>query len=298
VGRTTNKQRREQQSVSARERAAAARIEQKRAEQRKRATTILGSVVAVAVVIAVIAFLVLRSSGGGGTSTASGNRAVASAAVVHDVSAVPASTLSTVGAGPVTTFPAKVSGQPPLVSGGKPEMLFIGAEFCPYCAAERWSMGVALSRFGTFNGYDTVSSSSTDVDPSTPSLDFDKYKFTSKYLTFTAVENEDRNHNTLQNTTAAQTATWIKVGGSQSYPFVDFGNKYSITGPSFDPGILKGLTQAQIGSQLANPKSSASQAINGAANVITAAICGMTNNQPSTVCSSSTITGLQSKING
>jgi thiol-disulfide isomerase/thioredoxin len=296
VGRTTNKQRREQQSVSARERAAAARAEQKRIEQRKRAMTIIGAVVGVAVLVAVIAIVAITHKSSK-TNTVSGNRAVATAAVVHDVSAVPVSTLNTVGVGPVVTYPAKVTGQPALTSGGKPEMLFIGAEFCPYCAAERWSMGVALSRFGTFNGYDTVSSSATDVDPSTPSLDFDKYKYSSKYLTFTAVENEDRNQKPLQNTTAAQNATWLKVGGSQSFPFVDFGNKFKITGPSFDPAILKGLSQAQIGSQLANPKSKASQAINGAANVITAAICGMTNNQPSTVCTS-TITSLQSKFSG
>jgi hypothetical protein len=297
VGRTTNKRRREQQSVSAREKAALARAEQKRAEQRKRAMAIIAAVVGVAVLIAVIAVVAITHKSSS-TNTASGNRAVATAGVVHSVSAVPASTLDAVGAGPVKAFPAKVAGQPPLVSGGKPEMLFIGAEFCPFCAAERWSIGVALSRFGAFNGYDTVSSSASDVDPNTPSLDFDKYKFSSKYLTFTAVENEDRNQKPYQNTTAAQTATWIKVGGSQSYPFVDFGNKYKITGPSFDPAILKGLTQTQIASQLADPKSKVSQAVNGAANVITAAICGMTNNQPATVCSSSTITGLQGKLNG
>jgi hypothetical protein len=297
VGRSTNKQRREQQSNSARERAAAARAEQKRAEQRRRAMTIIGSVVGVAVLVAVIAIVAITHKSSK-TNTASGNRAVATAALVHDVSAVPASTLDTVGEGSITTFPSQVTGQPPLTSGGKPEMLFIGAEFCPYCAAERWSMGVALSRFGTLSGFDTVSSSASDVDPSTRSLDFDKYKYSSKYLTFTAVENEDRNHQPLQNTSTAQTATWIKVGGSQSYPFVDFGNKYKITGPSFDPAILKGLSQAQIASQLTNPKSKAAQAINGAANAITAAICGMTNNQPSTVCSSTTITALQSKLNG
>jgi hypothetical protein len=297
VGRTTNKQRRVQQSVSARERAAVARAEQKRAEQRKRAMTIIGAVVGVAVLVAVVAIVALTHKSSK-TNTASGNRAVATAAVVHDVSAVPVSTLNAVGAGPVVSYPARVTGQPPLIAGGRPEMLFIGAEFCPYCAAERWSMGVALSRFGTINGYDTVSSSATDVDPSTRSLDFDKYKYSSKYLTFTAVENEDRNHNPLQKTTSAQTATWVKVGGSQSYPFLDFGNKYKITGPSFDPALLKGLSQAQIASQLANSKSKVSQAINGAANVITAAICGMTNNEPATVCSSSTITTLASRFSG
>jgi hypothetical protein len=298
VGRTTNKQRREQQSVTARERAAAARAEQKRLEQRKRATVIIGSVVGVAVLVAVIAVVAITHKSSPKTGTASGNRAVATAAVVKAVSTVPVSTLNTVGAGAGITPPAPITGEPPLISGGKPEMLFIGAEFCPYCAAERWSMGVALSRFGTFNGYDTVSSSSTDVDPSTPSLDFDKYKFTSKYLAFTAVENEDRDQKPLQKTTAAQTALWTKIDGSPSFPFVDFGNKYKITGPSFDPAILKGMTQAQIASQLTDPTSKAAQAINGAANYITAAICGMTGNKPATVCSSTTITKLQSTING
>ena len=33
-----------------------------------------------------------------------------------------------------------------LTSDGKPQMLYIGAEFCPYCAAMRWSMAVALSK--------------------------------------------------------------------------------------------------------------------------------------------------------
>ena len=50
-----------------------------------------------------------------------------------------------------TSAPTTITGAP-LTSGGKPEMLYIGAEYCPYCAAERWAMIVALSRFGTFSG--------------------------------------------------------------------------------------------------------------------------------------------------
>lgn len=253
--------------------------------------TIIGSVLGIAALVVVIAVVAITHKSG---SDPAGNRAVASPAVVRAVSSVPSATLASVGAGPVTTFPSKVSGQPPLTSGGKPEMLFIGAEFCPYCAAERWPMAVALSRFGTLNGYDTVSSSASDVDPKTPSLDFYRYHYASKYLTFKAVENEDRNHKTLQPTTAAQDALWVKVEGSASYPFVDFGNKYAITGPSYDPATLKGLTQAQIASQLSSPTSKVSKAVNGAANVITAAICGMTNNQPAKVCA--TVIPIQAKF--
>ena len=49
------------------------------------------------------------------------------------------------GVSPLTA----TTGQPALTSGGKPEILYVGAEYCPYCAAERWAMVVALSRFGT-----------------------------------------------------------------------------------------------------------------------------------------------------
>lgn len=40
---------------------------------------------------------------------------------------------------------------PALTAAGKPDLRYIGAEFCPICAAERWAMYVALSKFGTFS---------------------------------------------------------------------------------------------------------------------------------------------------
>ena len=68
-------------------------------------------------------------------------------------SSVPASTLDAVGSGSVNSYnpaPVKSISGAPLTQDSKPEMLYIGAEFCPYCAALRWSMAVALSRFGSF----------------------------------------------------------------------------------------------------------------------------------------------------
>ena len=101
--------------------------------------------------------------------------------------ACPLRVLEKVGAGSVTSPPSAISGTP-LTAGGKPEMLYIGAEYCPYCAFERWGMIVALSRFGSFSGLSTVHSSSTDQFPNTPTWTFYKSSYTSKYLTFTTVE--------------------------------------------------------------------------------------------------------------
>ena len=46
-----------------------------------------------------------------------------------------------------------------LTLNNKPEILYIGAEYCPFCAAERWSMIIALSRFGTFSNLHFMTSS-------------------------------------------------------------------------------------------------------------------------------------------
>ena len=89
--------------------------------------------------------------------------------MIKDATTVPAATLNAVGAGKayaksVTT----VSSAPPLTSGGKPSVLYIGAEYCPYCATERWAMVAALSRFGTFSGLRGIKSAATDAYPNTP----------------------------------------------------------------------------------------------------------------------------------
>jgi hypothetical protein len=295
VGRTTNKQRRDQQAATARARAAAARAEQQRQEQRRRAMTIIGSVVAVAVVVVVIAVVAITHKSS--TNTAAGDRAVASPAVVKAVSSVPSATLSKVGAGSVTAFPSAVSGQPPLTSGGKPEMLFIGAEFCPFCAAERWPMIQALSRFGTFSNLSEISSSSTDTDPNTPTFSFYKSSYTSKYLTFRAVEDETRSGGSLENPTDAEGKLWVKyTGNPPGFPFIDYGGKFVQTSQSYDPTILSGLNQTQVAAQLNDPTSTIAKAIDGGANMTTATICTMIENKDTKVCLQPTITNLQRQI--
>jgi hypothetical protein len=292
MGRESNKKRRANNAANAREKAAAARAEQMRAEQRQRAWKVLTSVVVVLVVVGVIAIVALNHKG---KSDPSGNRVAASPIVIKDVTSVSDATLTKVGAGTVTTEPAPVSSQPPLTSGGKPEMLYIGAEFCPYCAVERWSLAIALSKFGTLSNVGEVRSATDDGNFA--SLDFRKTSYTSKYLTFTPIENEDRNSKPLEPVTAAQKALWTKLSnGSPGFPFISFGNKLAFTSAPLDPSVLGTLNQAQIAAQLDDPTSKVAQTVNGGANVDIAAICEMTSNQASAVCSTPLIKTLQSKI--
>jgi len=283
-------------NLSARARIAEQQAAARKAEQRRRLYAVTGSVVGVLVIIAAIfivkSFQTHAKQGGTGSLTSS---------TFKGVTTVPAATLNSVGAGPLpaTGLPIKGITDNVLTSSGKPDMLYIGAEFCPYCAAMRWSMAVALSRFGTFGPFKGIHSSSTDVDPNTATLTFKNQKYSSKYLTFTPIENEDVNHKALQNPTSAQKALWAKydsANGGLGYPFIDFGGKVVLTGPLYNPAVLKGLTWSQISNQLSNPNSTVSKNVLGAANYVTAAICKMTNDTPSTVCKAGAIPAIESKL--
>jgi len=220
------------------------------------------------------------------------------------------------GGGQVTAKPITLNGGTPLTSGGKPEVLYMGAEYCPYCAAERWSMIVALSRFGTFSGLATTHSASknghgqAEVYPNTSTWTFANAKYTSNYLTFTPVEMQTNipdsstgGYTNLQTPTSEQQALmnkwnappYVPSGYQGSIPFIDFGNKYMISGASYNPQVLAGKTWAQISAALHNPSSQIAQAVNGTANYITAAICKLTGNQPATACTS-VVQSLQAKI--
>jgi thiol-disulfide isomerase/thioredoxin len=286
---------------NAREKIAAQRAAARRAEIRRRAFITAGSVIAVIAIV--VAFVVIKVSTSNNSSSSSGSGGVTGtalpASVTKNITSVPASTLNTVGLGSVPSYMTSAEGGAPpiskvsntaLTSGGKPEMLYIGAEFCPYCGAMRWGMAIALSRFGTFTTpLRGIHSSSTDVDPSTPTLTFYKAKYSSKYLTFTPVENETVSEAPLQKTTAAQQALWVKydydtADKSTGYPFIDFGNQYIIKLPTYDPGVLAKMSWAQVAAALHDPSSPAAQGADGTANLITAAICKMTKGQPGNVC--------------
>lgn len=65
------------------------------------------------------------------------------------------------------------------------------------------------------------------------------------------MENEKVDHSPLQATTRQQQALWNKYNPN-SYPFIDFGNKYVITGPIYDPQVLQGKTWPQVAAALHN----------------------------------------------
>lgn len=311
---------RTKQDFSRREKIAAQREAERRQERRNR-LLIAGSAIAVVVIIVVVFVVVKTNSKGGSTASSSGPAAPTGAAlssVTSKLTGVPTATTDAVGSGgsQVTGKPQTVNGQAALTASGKPEMLYVGAEYCPYCAAERWSMILALSRFGTFSNLTPIHSAakngagSAEVYPNTPTFTFYGSSYTSQYLTFSPVEvNTNKGdpstggYTTLQTMTSEQNSVFTKLdappyvpsGDNGSFPFVDFGNKYIIAGASYSPQILAGLSWSQIAADLTKPSSPVAQGIDGTANYITAAICKLTNDQPATACTS-TVQGLQSQL--
>jgi thiol-disulfide isomerase/thioredoxin len=278
-------------SQSARARIAAQQAQQRKAEKRRRMLIIGGVTV---VLLAVIGIIIGVSLSAGKTKQAAASSGPLPASVQADLK-VPVSTLTKIGIGSSLPSAIKPATGPALTLGGKPEMLYIGAEWCPYCAAERWAMAVALNRFGTFSPLRGIHSSSTDIYPNTATLTFHQVSYTSNYLVFTPVENQDVNHNLLQKTTPAQQAIWNKYDPSNGYPFIDIGNRF-IAGTTYNPQVLHGLTWSQIAADLHNPSSPVAQGVNGSANIFTAAICRITGNAPANVCTAAPVKTLEGQI--
>jgi thiol-disulfide isomerase/thioredoxin len=288
------------------------RLEGRQRNQRKRIKSnrspwiIVGGVlVIVAVIIGIFLYLSHQSS-----SVTTGTTP-ASTTVLQAVTHVDPKVLAAVGAGGVQNTPKALHGQPPLMGPtGRPEFFYYGAEWCPYCAAQRWAMVVALSRFGTFGHLDQTTSSSSDVYPNTPTLTFYHGSYSSSYIDFVPVEFESNQQDSSGNYTALQTPTaeqqklvdtydsppYVSSDAQGGIPFIDIANQYIVPGPGYSPQVLSGLKWQDIANDLSNPASPVTQGIVGTANYLTAAICITTNQQPASVCTAAPIPQIEQSL--
>lgn len=269
----------------------------RRAEVRRRGLIASGVVAVVAVVVVVIAVAAGRTPAPGKSGPAVGNPSLA-----RDVTSVPPATLNAVGKGTAAGL-RPLTGASELMQDGKPEVLYMGGEFCPFCAAERWAIAAAVSRFGTLSGLQFIHSSPTDVFASTPTLTFEKASYASSYVSFVPVEwygeaddpTTPFGHVYLQHPTTQEQALFSKYA-SGSIPFLDVANRYVLPNTSYSPEALSGLTWAQVVADMHNPHSAVAKDIDGAVNIISAAICRVTAGQPGGVCQSAGVTAAASSL--
>ncbi|HWE70864.1 MAG TPA: DUF929 family protein [Acidimicrobiales bacterium] len=258
------------------------------------------------VIVVVVVLVIVKATGGGSTAATYTPVTPAPASIVSDVTTIPASVYDTVGVNIPSVAqpnpPIVLSNQPALTIDGKtPAMFYYGAEYCPYCAAERWAMTAALSRFGTWTNLDVTASSHTDVAPATPTFSYRNATYTSQYLTFFPVEqytnipsgsgytilkNADKSEQAVINKYSTSTYIPGATAGQVGFPFIDIGNVALISGATYSPLMLAGLSHNDIASHLNDPTNSVTQSIVGTANYISAAICASTKQQPTAVCTS------------
>jgi len=275
------------------------------AATRRPATSLLTWGTVALVLVIVVVLVVIKMTGGQPSSTPSAavTPTPAPSSVVKAVTTIPESVYDAVGvdsADATLTPPTVLHGQHRLTFGGKPELVFVGNEFCPYCAAERWAVVAALSRFGTFgDSLYATQSGSNEAFPSTPTFTFDGTHYRSKYLAATLVEHygdqkngEGTAYAVLEPLTSGEKGLIARYdrqtpgapGGV--VPFVDVANAAVVAGGQFSPSILQELSVNEIATGLTDPNDPATQAIVASANYLSAVICQVDGQLPAGVCSS------------
>jgi hypothetical protein len=265
----------------------------------------LGLIVLAVILLAVL--IVIRDNGGQSPTATAETFTPAPSSLVDPLTRLPASTIDAVGvtsaAGAIT--PPTPTRSPSLWQGSThgvvalPVVFFYGSEFSPYAAAERWSLIVALSRFGSFgsNSLGLMQSSSTTAFADTATFTFSNTTYRSIWLNLQTVERYSTlnptgaTYSTLQAPSAREAASVATYDGSgPTFPLLDIANHYVLVGSGFSPSILAGLSQSQIVTDLGYPTNPVTQAVVSSANEITAAICSVTGQRPTAACSAHGVT--------
>lgn len=177
-----------------------------------------------------------------------------------------------------------------------PAVLYVGAGFCPYCAALRWPLVLSLARFGSFTDLKYMRSSSSDAYPDTATFSFQGASYQSQYVLLQAVELSDRNGKRLDTLSPAQQALFTKFDTKPytpytgSIPFLYIGGQYLETGSPLSPKLFKGMDWDAVNAAFKDASTPLAQELMNTTNIYTAAICRLTADQPSKVCKAPAVT--------
>lgn len=282
---------------AATERIAAARAAQAKANRRRNVMVAGGSTLAVVLVVGLIVAV--------GLSTKKKLTATAVVAAPASVSsAITAAATSTLtGVPDITTGvagpPTHLTGAPLTSAAGLPQVLYVGAEYCPNCAATRWPLAIALSRFGAFSNLKTLTSSEGSI----PTLSFRGSSYTSKYIDFDGKEQVDGANKPLETLSATENSLFNNFGGSPSgstpgYPFIDFGGIFKQNGTSIDTAAFNGMTPETVAASLGNDTAKPGSMIKASADVFTAIICQMDAGKPANVCTAAGVVAATAALAG
>jgi thiol-disulfide isomerase/thioredoxin len=233
----------------------------------------------VALVIAAAVAIFLTRGGDSGTATASeGQTTPAGEAAGASIPQAAALALGQV---------RKVSDQP-IYDQGKPSVFFMGAEWCPFCASERWALVEATSRFGTWSGLKELRSRPGQGNfPSLPTYDLTGATYKSDLIALRHIEVATVDGDPLQKVGPFEEGLVNEYDKAGSIPFLFLGGpggRYTAD-LAYSPALLEGQSFAALRQDVAaGAPTEAAEAIAGEADAITALICRLDGGQPASVC--------------
>jgi hypothetical protein len=158
-------------------------------------------------------------------------------------------------------------------------ILFIGAEACPYCAAESWSIVYSLSSFGSWSGLTDIISNSTDKIPNVPGYGFASSSLRSSNISFWEDELTTSSWNqTLQTLNASDASLFKRYDPQGAIPFLLVGGMYLHIGSGVSPSLISGMDWSQCYRE-AESKDQFSGEVNAEANNISSVISYLLDNR-------------------
>jgi hypothetical protein len=188
----------------------------------------------------------------------------------------------------------------PLLDGGKPLVFFMGAQWCPFCAAERWALVKATSRFGEWSGLgELLSRSGQDYFPRLATYDLSRATYTSDDISLRHKEVATVDGDSLQKLGSFEERLVDeddKLGGVPFLLAAGPGGRYTVD-LGYSPGLIEGQTFAELRKAVATgAPTPAVEAIDAQADAITALICKLDGRQPTNVCTKGSIPGLEGEL--
>lgn len=260
-------------------------------------------------VVALAVVGVLNALGRGGSSpAASSAKSTASKdnrTLLGVLTGLDPAVVRAIGGGGISGTLAKVPDAPALVGASHhPQVVFLSTEGCGPCAAQRWSMVIALSRFGTVKNVLLGLSSSAEATGPLATFSFRNLEYQSSYLDLVAVETTDANGAPLASLSPGDQQVvdrydappYVPEALRGGVPWLDVANRFVMAGSGYPAATIKGLNWSDIAGRLGNSGDPVARAVIGNANWITAAICATTGMTPASVCQAAPIQDLVQRL--
>lgn len=189
-----------------------------------------------------------------------------------------------------------VTDQPLKRQSGKSLVYFMGAGFCPFCAAERWAIVKALERFGKWEGVVEDKSAGHDEKYlNVPTFNLARAKYSSDAVEFAGKETADRNFEPLQELDDKDYEILDMYNPDQMIPFLLVDGQYMQAGAGFSPELIQNMSHNAVREELAKPGSQINRAIQAEIDNITALLCKSTGGKGG-ACNTESVKTLTAKL--